>query len=82
MMKPADLKINLINSYLDLLKTLNPKIKLELIERLSRSLKGPKKKPNKSVNDLYGQFISKKPADDIIQEIKISRNFSSTREQF
>jgi len=68
-MKSADLKINLINSYLELLKTLSPKTKLELIARLSRSLKGPNK-PNKSLNDLYGQFISKKTAEEIIQEIK------------
>ena len=75
-MKAADLKFNLIDSYLGLLKNLSPDSKQELISRLSDSLKGSKKPTNKSLSDLYGAFISKKSADEIITELKSSRNFN------
>ena len=75
-MKSADLKFNLIDSYLGLLKNLSPDSKLELISRLSDSLKGSKKPTDKSLRDLYGTFISKKSADEIITDLKNSRNFN------
>ena len=79
-MKAADLKFNLIDSYLGLLKNLSPDNKLELISKLSESLKGPQKPANKSISDLYGAFISEKSADEIITNLKNSRNFSRTTE--
>jgi hypothetical protein len=48
-MEAADLKFNLIDSYLELLKSLSPESKLELITRLSDSLKGSKKPTQKSL---------------------------------
>ncbi len=75
-MKAADLKFNLIDSYLELLKSLSPESKLELITRLSDSLKGSKKPTQKSVSDLYGAFISKESADEIIADLKATRNFN------
>jgi hypothetical protein len=79
-MKAANLKFNLIDSYLGLLKSLSPDNKLELISRLSDSLKGPKKN-NKSLSDLYGAFKTKKSADEIIADLKKSRNFGRKIEQ-
>lgn len=79
-MKAADLKFNLIDSYLGLLNNLSPDNKLELISKLSESLKGPQKPTNKSISDLYGAFISEKSADEIITDLKNSRNFSRTTE--
>jgi hypothetical protein len=79
-MKAADLKFNLIDSYLGLLNSLSPDSKLELIAKLSDSLKGPKKPADKSISDLYGAFISKKSADEIITELKNSRNFNRKTE--
>ncbi len=75
-MKAADLKFNLIDSYLELLKSLSPESKLELITRLSDSLKGSKKPTQKSVSELYGAFISKESADEIIADLKATRNFN------
>jgi hypothetical protein len=80
-MKTADLKFNLIDSYLGLLSNLSPDSKLELISKLSDSLKGSRKPSKKSLNDLYGAFISKKSADEIITELKNSRNFDRKTEQ-
>jgi predicted metal-binding transcription factor (methanogenesis marker protein 9) len=81
-MKAADLKFNLIDSYLALLNNLSPESKLELISKLSDSLKGSKKPTNKSISDLYGAFISKKSADEIITDLKRSRQFNRKTELF
>jgi len=75
-MKAADLKFNLIDSYLELLKSLSPESKQELISRLSDSLKGSKKPTHKSLTELYGAFISKESADEIIADLKTTRNFN------
>lgn len=75
-MKAAEIKFNLIDSYLGLLSNLSPDSKLELIAKLSETLKGSKKPTEKSVKDLYGAFVSKKSADEIIAELKDSRNFT------
>jgi len=79
-MKAADLKFNLIDSYLGLLNNLSPDNKLELISKLSDSLKGPKKPTDKSIGDLFGAFISKKSADEINSELKDSRKFNRKTE--
>jgi len=79
-MKVPDLKFNLIDSYLSLLRNLSPESKIELISKLSESLKGSNKPTNRSVSDLYGAFISKKSAEEIITELKSSRNFSRKTE--
>jgi predicted metal-binding transcription factor (methanogenesis marker protein 9) len=75
-MKAAEIKFNLIDSYLGLLSNLSPDSKLELIAKLSETLKGSKKPTEKSVKDLYGAFVSEKSADEIIAELKDSRNFT------
>ena len=74
-MKAADLKFRLIDSYLGLLKSLSREHRLELISKLSDSLKGSKKSPDKSLSDLYVAFKTKKSAEDIIVELKRNRTF-------
>jgi hypothetical protein len=80
-MKPADLPFNLIDNYIGLLNNLSPDKKLELISRLSESLKEPKKSTNRTIGNLFGAFISKKSADEIITELKNSRNFKHKTER-
>ncbi len=80
-MKAADLKFNLIDSYLGLLNNLSPDSKLELISKLSDSLKNSKRPTKKSISDLYGSFQSTKTADEIITELKNGRNFNRKTEQ-
>lgn len=75
-MKAAHLKFNLVDSYLGLLNNLSTESKLELIAKLSESLKGSQQPTDKSVKDLYGAFISEKSAEEIIAELKASRNFN------
>lgn len=81
-MKTADLKFNLIDSYLGLLNNLSPDSKLELISKLSDSLKGSKKPTKKSLSDLYGAFVSKESAEEIIANLKSSRTFNRNTEGF
>lgn len=79
-MKAANLKFNLIDSYLQLLENLSPDNKLELISKLSDSLKSSKKQTKKnsdrSLDDLCGAFIFDKSSGDLISELKNTRNFN------
>lgn len=85
-MKAANLKFNLIDSYLGLLENLSPDNKLELISKLSDSLKSSKKSgresSDKSLDHLSGAFIFDKSSDDLIRELKESRNFNRKIEEF
>jgi hypothetical protein len=81
-MEAADFKFNLIDSYLGLLRSLSPENKLELISKLSDSLKGSRKPTRKSISDLYGAFISKRSADEILSDLKASRSFNRKTEGF
>ena len=65
-------------SYLQLLQNLNTNDKLKLISYITESIINKKKEKNKtSLLDCYGQFLSEKDADTIIQEIYESRKFSN-----
>lgn len=85
-MRAANLKFNLVDSYLELLENLSPENKLELISKLSDSLKSSKKptenQSDKSLDDLSGAFIFDKSSDDLIKELKESRNFNRQIEGF
>lgn len=81
-MKTADLNANLIDSYYTLLKSLSPNNKLELIARLSKSMKTTKKKEEEvSLESLYGSWESDQTADELIAELKTARNFTRNREE-
>lgn len=51
-MKTVDINTNLIDSYFSVLKNLSPDSKLELIARLSKSMKSPKRVKAGSVQSL------------------------------
>lgn len=80
--KTTELKFNIIDSYLELLKSLSPDSRIELISKLSSSLKGSGKSGGKSLRDLYGALRTRKSADQLIAELKMSRNFHRKSEQF
>jgi len=68
--------LNIIDVYLELLTSLSPDSKLEIISRLSQSLKSEKKVPSMSINDLYGAFESEKSAEALIEETRQARTFT------
>jgi len=78
-MNGAEITPYTIDSYFGMLKNLNQETKLELIARLSDSIKKNKKPSKRSVNALFGALISKQTAETLIAEIKNSRNFKRKR---
>ncbi|WP_293789056.1 hypothetical protein [uncultured Pedobacter sp.] len=81
-MKTAGIGINLIYSYFTLLKSLSPDNKLELIARLSKSMKTTEKKEKEiSLDALYGSWESDQTADELVAELKAARNLTSKREE-
>ncbi|RYM34158.1 hypothetical protein ERX46_09375 [Brumimicrobium glaciale] len=80
-MKAADINKTLIDNYFSLLENLSSDNKLEIIARLSKSLKSSKKaKKEVSLNSLYGSWVSDKSADEITTELKDAKNFNRERE--
>ncbi|MFY8187745.1 MAG: hypothetical protein ACOVLC_07280 [Flavobacterium sp.] len=80
-MNTADINKTLIDHYLSILENLSVDSKLELIARLSKSMKSSKKtKKEVSLSSLYGSWESEQSADEIISEIKSARNFNRKRE--
>jgi len=75
-MKTTDVDTSLINGYLGLLKNLSPKNKLDLIEKLSKSLKLDLRRSKKSLRRAFGAFESDRTADQLIKEIRESRTFT------
>jgi hypothetical protein len=72
--------MNTADFYYELLSNLNADSKLELISRLSDSLKSKKKGRETSLNSLFGAFKSKKSAEEIISEIRSDRTFGRKTE--
>ncbi|MBL7718610.1 MAG: hypothetical protein JNL72_07230 [Flavipsychrobacter sp.] len=66
---------HIVDAYSALFEGLNSESKLELIERLSKSLKIEKKKRETRFFKSFGAFASKKSAEDIVADIKSSRKF-------
>lgn len=81
-MKPTELNINIIETYFGLLKNLNDDSKLELIAKLTSSLKTTKQTKTDSLKSLYGAFVSNLTADQIIADLKKSRTFKHKRVAF
>ncbi len=75
-MKTADIDTSLIDSYFTLLKNLSADSKLELISRLSRSMKKHKKSKTDSWKSLFGAFELEQSADEFVAELKNDRTFT------
>jgi hypothetical protein len=66
---------NIIENYLGLFENLNSMSKLELIEKLTKSLKSESKNKESNFYKSFGAFSTEKSSDEIIAEIKSSRKF-------
>jgi hypothetical protein len=66
----------MIDSYFSLLKSLSPNNKLELIAKLSKSMKTTKKAKDNSWKSLFGSLKLGQSADDFVKELKADRKFS------
>lgn len=80
-MKAIDINTTLIECYLRLLNNLSPNSKLDLISKLTLSVKTDIADKRKSFYKAYGAWDSKKSADEIISDIRNSRTFNRQTEE-
>ncbi len=66
---------HIVETYTGLFEGLSSTSKIELIERLSKSLKNERKTKDHSFFKSFGAFSSEKSAESIISNIKASRVF-------
>jgi hypothetical protein len=66
----------IVNTYSNLFEGLNSVSKLELIEKLAKSIKKERKRSDKDFFKSFGAFGSEKSAEKIAKEIKESRKFN------
>jgi hypothetical protein len=66
---------HIIETYTGLFEGLNAVSKLELLERLAKSIRKGKKTKEKDFFSSFGAFASDKPAEEIVKEIRESRKF-------
>lgn len=74
-MNTTDINTALVDSYFSLLKNLSPNSKLELIARLSKSMKTTKKTKDNSWKSLFGALALDQSADEFVEELKKDRKF-------
>ncbi|MEZ4848300.1 MAG: hypothetical protein R3B93_06705 [Bacteroidia bacterium] len=77
-----DINRRLVNTYLELISQLGFNSKLELISRLSSSMKKKKKSSDESFFNLFGSFSDERSAEEIINDIKNARTFNREIESF
>ena len=80
-MKAADVNSTLVEGYLRLLENLSPSSKLDLISKLTLSVKTDITKRKKSFYKAFGAWESKNSADEIIFELRNSRTLNRETEQ-
>jgi hypothetical protein len=66
---------NVVEAFAELFEGLSSTSKLELIESLSKSIRAENSKKEEDFYKSFGAFASEKSAEEIINEIKESRNF-------
>jgi hypothetical protein len=75
-LKTANLNTALIEGYLKLLENLSPDNKLDLISKLTLSMKTESTRNRKRFYKAFGAWDSDEKADELIKKIRQSRNFS------
>jgi hypothetical protein len=81
-MKAIDINTTLIDGYLRMLDNLSPNNKLDLISKLTLSIKTDIADRKKMFYKAFGAWESKQSADQIIADIHSSRNFNREIESF
>lgn len=80
-MKTVDIHTLLNESYLQLLKNLSPSHKLDLIAKLTQSVKDDIQEKNNSFERSFGAWQSEESADEIVESIRNSRKFDRKTEE-
>ena len=72
----------IVDNYLALFESLNSVTKIELINRLKKSIQIESKTNEDDFYKSFGAFSSEKTSDEINAEIKISRKFKNREIKF
>lgn len=75
-MKTTDLNTSLLDNYFGLIRNLSPEIKLDLIEKIAKTLKGNINNNKSSMIKAFGAWKSENSAEEIIIELRENRNFN------
>jgi hypothetical protein len=75
-MKTSEIDTVIVNGYFELLGNLSPTNKLDLISKLTASVKTDITSKKSMFNKAFGAFDSKKSAEEIIDDIRSSRVFN------
>jgi hypothetical protein len=81
-MTSTETNTTIINGYVELLDNLSPDNKLDLISKLTASVKMDLGNRKSSFKKSFGAFVSEKTAEEIIEEIRNSRLFTREIEPF
>lgn len=81
-MTTSKINTTIIDGYIGLLSNLSPSNKLELISKLTNSVKTDLLNKKSSFKKSFGAFESSKSADEIIEEIRSSRVSNRQIESF
>jgi len=79
-MKLTDPNTILVNSYLHILEKLNPACQLDIISKLSESLKNRNKSSKNSFVKAFGSWDKAENAEELIRTIRKSRKFNRKTE--
>ena len=80
-MNEADIDTTIVDGYVEMLDNLSPSNKLDLISKLTASVKSDITNKKSSFEKAFGAFQSEKSADEIINEIRSSRTFTRQIEE-
>ncbi len=81
-MKTTEINSTIVDGYIGLLDNLSTGNKLDLISKLTDSVKTDLTNKKSSFKKAFGAFVSKKSAEEIIEEIRNSRVFTRQIESF
>jgi len=81
-MNTADINTKLIDSYISLLKNMSPQNKLDLISRLTNTVKTDLEQEKTDFYKAFGGWDKNESAKDLIETIKGSRTLNRTIEEF
>ncbi|MCP9767111.1 hypothetical protein EGI22_04260 [Lacihabitans sp. LS3-19] len=81
-MNTINFNSKIVEGYLGMLDNLSPSNKLDLIAKLTASVKTDLKPKKSNFKKAFGAFESSKSAEEIIEEIRESRVFNRQVEAF
>jgi len=81
-MKTASANTKLVDGYIGLLDNLSTNNKLDLISKLSESIKIPPEENTSRFYQAFGEWDKHESADELVKNIHNSRNFNRNREEF